>query len=436
MRTFCLFRGWSKSFWGFLLFTPGAYAQSLSLKDFLLAAVQSSPIYRQSLEQKKIAELQRSSATSAFLPMVSASSTYALKNDLVLKNDPPKESALAIKAQEKLYDNGQSLSAYKLSHLAEQIADLELQKAREDLANSSLKAFSELSKAQLIHKLRLSQHERLDVQYRAVKSQFEQGLRQRRDFLRFEAQVSRSQLALSRSRRSIVNAEWELKRILGREALSTLSFQELPVREGGQFLIPIKNMNETLDYQIGELKIKSAAEKVRLKVRERFPQVFLNGELGYGSSNYWGSGANLRDNDSFEARASVTLQYTFWDWGVERRAVAISRSEENIARESVRAQNLAIQTEAQSLQEDLRQNETDLKTSAQLKDLETRTFRFLEQEYREGRITYLDLSQARENFLNATESFYNSYFDGLLAKAAALKLGGRLYESIVQDTVL
>lgn len=413
-------------------------AQSLELKQALDLAVQNSPEYLQARERKEITRLQKESGRAAFLPTLTAGAQFGLKDNLISSaSTKPEQSSFSLLAREKLYDNGQSISQYRIVSWRDEAESLSFLQAREDLSLKILHGYIRLSRARLVNELRNLSHERLLGQYRFVKSQYEQGLKIRRDFLRFEAQVNRSDISRQESLQEAQLAELDLRQLISGELPPTQRFSSLIIDEkksmAGQLTL---ELDKTLSYRVNELRQKISAENVQLKKREYWPEVFLTGELSYGSSQFWRTGRNLRDNDALEASVMLNLQYTLWDWGIKRRQVAQARAQERIENQVYRAENTATRTMIEKLSLELPQNQAKLRVSMQLKGLEDKNFRFLEQEYREGRgVSYVDLSQARENYLDATEDFYRSYFECLENLGLSYQLGGKLYDEIQTSAV-
>jgi outer membrane protein TolC len=75
---------------------------------------------------------------------------------------------------------------------------------------------------------------------------------------------------------------------------------------------------------------------------------------------------------------------------------------------------------------DLDRASKSFQTDQELLSLEEETFESLERQYREGKVSYLDLTEARNSFLDARTRFFTSYFETLRSLAQYRYLEGKI----------
>jgi outer membrane protein TolC len=91
---------------------------------------------------------------------------------------------------------------------------------------------------------------------------------------------------------------------------------------------------------------------------------------------------------------------------------------------------LDINAQIKNLMVDLSRLTQNYKLSQELLSLEEESNRNLETQYREGKVTYLDLITSLNSLLDAKVQFYSSYFEALQGVAKHKYFEGRIYETI------
>lgn len=417
-----------------LLFSFKVFAAvPLELRGAIQHAMEHSPTLNTAKKELEIAKLNKENATARFLPSLDLTSSHGLQDDALNPAANKWASSFDLSITETLYDNGQNVTNYQITKLKHKKAATAYSRQRDQTCLSVAKEFYKFSLAQQIVEIEESQLALLQKQFKTISSHYRQGLKTRKDYLRFRTQVRRAEINLLGAKNSIEKSKEELKRIIGTPLDKYGSVNFSPHKPGKEISVPQSSPQIKKHFVFREANFQREIDKLTVSLSKRLnlPRLTLSSGLNYASSSYMGPGAGtLEDNDQLSWNVLVGLSYNIVDWGTRKRDISIARKKQIISSNNLRGQLLSTETQIRQLMLDLGQLEESFKLSRELLTLEKSSFDFLESEYRQGKSTYLDLITGLDSYADAQKKYYNAYFN-LKTKIADYHYhNGELYDSI------
>src|SRR5690606_21880119 len=108
---------------------------------------------------------------------------------------------------ETLYDNGESITKHRIALLQEEIARESLYRSRDRLLLDVASAYYQHSVAKKALEIQQEQHAVLKLQVELVKESYRHGVKSRKDYLRFQTQLNRSDIDLLSARVALHKSE-------------------------------------------------------------------------------------------------------------------------------------------------------------------------------------------------------------------------------------
>jgi len=277
--------------------------------------------------------------------------------------------------------------------------------------------------------IRQAQHALITRQFELVSKLFHQGLRTKKDYLGFKAELGRAEIDLLTTRNSIEKAKTELGRLTAADGPSAFATGDTALDPS---TIPVRAPDITAhyEYRAASLSRHISDLETSLVSRKRWPEVFLNSGASYKIQDYLGpSGAA---NGATSWNALLALKYNIWDWGTRSRDTSVALEKKAIQDNELDARILAARTESARIMLDLAQLKEHYHLSDELLRLVESNFELIEKEYRQGRVTYIDFVTELKNLASARSSFYTVLFDlkGQLAQYRYQE--GTLYETLTK----
>jgi outer membrane protein TolC len=278
----------------------------------------------------------------------------------------------------------------------------------------------------------------LDKQFKVLTAQYRQGFKTKSDFLRLKTQVQKAEIDRVGAENSIHQSEANLQKLLGvsESEAGTVSFAPLrldvskPVELSSPTQLPA--LSGTYEFQSSRLQRDSNRETVSLTRRNYWPQLSVTGGVSYLNQNYLNSPAPFSAGNQLSWNALLTLQYNLWDWGTRRRDLEIAELNEGVQDDSLDQGVLEVRAQLTGLMAELGRASRNFALSRELLELEQESSQNLELQYREGKVTYLDLITELNNLLDARVQYFTSYFDVLGGTVRYRYFEGKAYESVVQ----
>lgn len=435
----------------FLFFTKvQAHAQAFSLKDALSFAIEHSPVFNTIKKTQIKRELEYQSAFSKLLPSLDFKTTKGLQNNIffgntfsntnVLTPNPtaPWYSSLNLTVSENLYDNGTSLIHLSVADLNRKLAAIEYSKVRDSLALDVAHAFYRFSQACELLKVRKQQQMILDKQFRTLSSEFKQGFNTKSNFLRIKAQVQRAKIETVSAENEVQSSALELHKWMGvsfhDQNPPTFEPISVDINQNFEKIFPASPpaIQGVYDYQMNEIQKEINQKSVNLAKRNYWPRVNLSSGVSYSNLNYLNSNTPLTAGNQLSWSALLTLEYNIWDWGILKREVQVAEINRDI-QENTLDQNLIVtHTKINQLMSDLLRIKKSYALSQELLSFEEESNQNLEVQYREGKVTYLDLMTSLNHLLDARVRFYSSYFEALKSIAQYKYYEGKLYAMVTE----
>jgi len=131
------------------------------------------------------------------------------------------------------------------------------------------------------------------------------------------------------------------------------------------------------------------------------------------------TGVPAHVNDRLSWNALITLNYNILDWGTRRRNVEIAANRASIRANDLDAELLILREEVEKLHVDLRKLQEGFHLSDDLLKLERANLQLITNEYRQGKVEYLDYINSLQNLASSKRTYYNSLYDlkrGILAR--------------------
>jgi outer membrane protein TolC len=155
-----------------------------------------------------------------------------------------------------------------------------------------------------------------------------------------------------------------------------------------------------------------------------------------GGVNYDNVGYVNNSNRTFNQtgittwNALLTLSYSIWDWGVSRHNVTIAEHKQGIDDNDTNLKLLSTEADMRKLMLDLSRLKANYSLNRELLELERQNYGYIESEYREGKVSYLDLINGLDNLLDAEAMFYTAHYDVLDGLVQYRYYEGTLYEAL------
>jgi outer membrane protein TolC len=412
------------------------------LKRLAEVALQNSPTFMTAKAAYEVSRLQTKNAFASFLPSLDFSSQAGPEgispypvpsSSLSVGGANPWSSSTSLTLTETLYDNGESLKLHRIANWNQELNLLNLQKVKGQVLLTLVQAYSEWSYA--VKQLRFtSQYSKeLERLYKLASDQYYQGLKTQSDFMRFQTQFQKSQLDILAGQHTV-----EVNRLTLIAAMGLSSENSVPlyVLEQPQIHHTAEELSlqkaELLEEKILAVKEKMSESQVDLISRRNLPQLNLTAGAQYGSGSYIQTGQSWSDNQQTGWNLGLALKWNLWDWGVRARNVEIQRWQETSAQQDLRSLQINADKDLQSYRDDQRQLLAKTSITKSLETNEKINYKQFDQDYRMGRVTYLDLIGALSNLLDSQNRRIRLEYDTFILERKWLYYKGSLDENSME----
>lgn len=419
----------------------------LDLKQTISYGVEHSPRLQSSLASRDNARLDLANIEARYLPKLDADASvnYQYVTSPEFPNSGPFENRTAgLSITETLWDGGVRSYAKDAAKVKVQSAELDYAQARDQLILDIARAFYDYSEAMLAIQSALEHQKMLERQSRDIDAAFHQGLRLKRDSVRMQTDLQRQELVLIGARDQATRAREKLLNLIG-------ASQQLTGNGEAAFDFKLFVPHETsslaavLVGSAGRLDIHQTALARRHKLDEEVAQYSLEGErrrkmwpsidfnLG---SNYRLNQNGGRDVPTVFSRngvnwtASIGLRYTIWDWGIREREIAAILNDQKRATADRSLALADMQQQMTDTRRTLFQSEKNLKLNAALLKLEEESNKEVVTDYKQGKVSYLDLIDAAQRLSDAKLAHAKSYFDWQRSAWAFKFYAGGLFDVV------
>lgn len=409
-----------------------AWAKPTPLNDAIRYALDHSPTLAQETQKDRIAELDLSTRKNAFYPTLDLESSHGVGQSRPKSATEPWISSMQLKLTEKLYDNGESWIRYAQGKDQRESQRLQFERSRDQLVLDVIRNFYELSRSTKVLEAKQTQRKLLDQQYENVSRLYRQGLKTKRDYLRFKAQSQRAGIDERTAVNALAKARLELIKTLGvpPQESESLSFETVAPES---LLLTASNeppnLEKTYEYRIAKMDLESQKSESDLARRGYWPQLNLTTGAYYQNSSYLNSGTPFSTNQSYGWNVLLNLNYNIWDWGTKAREVEKSDARVLIFEHELRKSTNYVHNDIRQLLLDLKDFQTNLSITEELLKAQEDAYNVIKRDYSEGRAEYQDLITSLSDLLNARVDYFRSRYDFAALIAKNKYYQGTLYGS-------
>ncbi len=411
--------------------------EKVSFVDAVQLAVEKSPALSSAQSEVSIRNLEYENSYSAFLPQLDLNATHGLRNSDPSRYQSIYASELNLQLTETLYDNGLSLTKYRSARIQKEMTELNFRNERDKLILQVTTEYLRYSLTTKLTEVQEEQFKTINKQYQAVSNQYRQGIKTRKDYLRFKTELRRSEIEVQNSYTTLEKSRLELMRLIGIELNAQarpLEFVPVDINLKTVEGVPAEtpDLHKHYHFRIAELQKQILENDVSIVRRQYWPELFLTAGAAYHTGDYLGPGTQQTRNDLTSWNALLILKFNLWDWGVRKRNISIAEAKRTQSENTVKAELNSFAVENEKMMLELKQSSRNFSLATELLDLETKSYGLLDSEYRNGKLSYLDIIVGLRDLLNAKIQMYTSYFElrGQLLKYRYHE--GRLYESLFE----
>jgi outer membrane protein TolC len=260
----------------------------------------------------------------------------------------------------------------------------------------------------------------LEDQFEVTSSEYKQGIKPRKDYLRLRAELRGVQLDQNQQLISLKNAEDLLRNVI-KEDFSRFNYEPsvltIPELYKNEEDVKLSIKEETLTQELSLL-----TEQRKKLNNTRWPQLTLGAQYNFSDSSFW---AGSSYNPSLNQNWSITLgvSYVLWDWGTERRS-----RESGFRNNSIRENEVYQEIRTARMNYDLNREKIRVARKvyaqrAQVLSDERESYNIISRDYREGKITFLDYVSSLRSYTSAELGVFQAlvelnkvYYESLLQK--------------------
>lgn len=400
-----------------------------SLRSYVEKAVEQSLDLKIQGKSLEISHAQLKTRARFYLPKLNLSAQLGLREGAPRYPIEPETSQLSLELNSLLFDNGRSIALWKEAAFQEEKEKINFAKRRDEVSLDAAKRFLEHEKITRNRAMNLQMLKVVDDQARVIRTLYRQGLRTRKDYLRFEGQLLREQIKIDQS-------ELELAK-----SLSTLYELTPQLRAAGFQISDSTNipspqkMSENLfsehrDKQIWNLNENIRESKFSAERETWWPDLRLNAKGTYQTNDYLGRDSSSLRREQREMGIYLMASWKLWDWGESSRKNANLRREFEIQKLTDQKTEQVLLSTLDELKEKNSKAIKFLEQSKKLLEFERSNYQLMSLEYRQGKSTVLDLISGLQS-LSSAEALHLEYeIEFKKLQFEILFHQGGLYESL------
>jgi outer membrane protein TolC len=427
-----------------VVLSAGALAQQqpsgLTLQDSIRIALQNSRSLRTVLEDERKANARVREAKGAGLPQLDISANYR-RLDRVPKArfpsfDPvsgtftfneieiqPIDSGTGTVSLSQVVDiSGVVRTATDAASLFSRIANLDVQRTRNDVVLQVKQAFYDVLRAQELVRVAEESLRNAEVRRKLAQAAVDAGVSPKLDVMRAEAAVAAAQQAVITARNALQLAKSAFNNVLGRrvdEPVELLPVDE-QVPESADFNQYLQEALAKRPEMIqANLGISLAEKQITAAKRDQLPTVVVRGQwdLNLKTSTF-----QPREY-SFTAIAAV--QFKIWDSGQTQGRVEQARADVDKAKITIENVREGIALEVRNAYLGLQEAREKVAVAEKGLQAATESLRVARLRYEAGVSNQLELSDAELAYTQAEQNLVNARYDLRVAWARLEKAMGR-----------
>lgn len=415
-----------------LLFLSAVAEAAIDLRTYVNKAVENSPPVDSARRIHENAQAALKNASRFYWPTLTMSSTLGKRGGEPPYLYQPDMSDLSVGLNMTLYDGGDSFYLWNQAERKVEETRLELSRAQDQTTLEALKRFLVYSRVRLFNEITEESYRILERQTGVVSSQYRQGLRTQKDYLRLESQVHRGQIELSQSRSQIEQARSALAELWPALGTEEVTLEKPPAGLVNEQIRIISPDNHR-DRRIIQLQQEGREDSYKIQRYHFWPELGLKANAGYQASDFTTPDPNATSREARNWNVLLTATWTIFDWGIEQRKNGILLNQNRMADNDDEQTLRKLKKDLLDLSSRANQLKQSLKLSSELLKMETSSYRVLESDYRQGKSSYLDLITGLKDLFSARQQFLDDQFQWLNLKYEALYHEGRLYEQFRRE---
>jgi outer membrane protein TolC len=427
-----------------VVLSAGALAQQqpsgLTLQDSIRIALQNSRSLRTVLEDERKANARVREAKGAGLPQLDISANYR-RLDRVPKArfpsfDPvsgtftfneieiqPIDSGTGTVSLSQVVDiSGVVRTATDAASLFSRIANLDVQRTRNDVVLQVKQAFYDVLRAQELVRVAEESLRNAEVRRKLAQAAVDAGVSPKLDVMRAEAAVAAAEQAVITARNALQLAKSAFNNVLGRRVDEPVEL--LPVDEQvpesadfNQYLQEaLAKRTEMIQANLG---ISLAEKQITAAKRDQLPTVVVRGQWDF----------NLKTS-TFQPRESsfttiAAVQFKIWDSGQTQGRVEQARADVDKAKITIENVREGIALEVRNAYLGLQEAREKVAVAEKGLQAATESLRVARLRYEAGVSNQLELSDAELAYTQAEQNLVNARYDLRVAWARLEKAMGR-----------
>ena len=427
-----------------VVLSAGALAQQqpsgLTLQDSIRIALQNSRSLRTVLEDERKANARVREAKGAGLPQLDISANYR-RLDRVPKArfpsfDPvsgtftfneieiqPIDSGTGTVSLSQVVDiSGVVRTATDAASLFSRIANLDVQRTRNDVVLQVKQAFYDVLRAQELVRVAEESLRNAEVRRKLAQAAVDAGVSPKLDVMRAEAAVAAAEQAVITARNALQLAKSAFNNVLGRrvdEPVELLPVDE-QVPESADFNQYLQEALAKRPEMIqANLGISLAENQITAAKRDQLPTVVVRGQWDF----------NLKTS-TFQPRESsfttiAAVQFKIWDSGQTQGRVEQARADVDKAKITIENVREGIALEVRNAYLGLQEAREKVAVAEKGLQAATESLRVARLRYEAGVSNQLELSDAELAYTQAEQNLVNARYDLRVAWARLEKAMGR-----------
>lgn len=419
----------------FCLFSQAHAAETFDLKKTIALAIENSPDFNSNKRKLEIAALQEKTAAARMLPSLDLSATHGIQDASPRTGNGPWASNFSLGLTDKLYDNGVMNTTLQVYRLTKTQAELNFKDQQNQLSLNVAAQFLVYSLNTKLVDIQDKQYHLVNKQYEMISRDFYQGIKTKKDYLRFKTQVSRTEIALVAAKNALEQARQELRRLIGVGVKSDRQIEFVPLSleaVANDMAQPSLQVQEHLQYRAAQIQKQIEELNADIVARKVYPEWNVSSAVTWGSQNYLGTNQSVTDNAQWNWNALVTVTYNFFDFGIRSRDREVALQQKYINDNTIDASMLTLNSQLKQFENNVKTIQKTFTLSKELLAMEKVNFEFIEREYRGGKVQYLDLINGLTDLTSAETTFFQAASDLATAKFTLLYHQGKLYEELIK----
>jgi len=402
-------------------------AANLRLDEAAREAITSSPNLRLAESRLREAELLKKQRIAGLLPSLDISGEA-----LTQKTSPAQSASVESTLSHTVFDNGNAITRWQGARVGENLAQETYLVARENFAKSLVELYLTATLLQATRTIQKEQLSTFEYQFTVIDRLFRQGMKTALEQSRIKAQLLRAKSQLLETERLLIQNENQIAEIIGKQPGEiTPVALDLDLLEGKKLSKDTAPTPDALAhpwFRISALTSESQDLDLKILERERWPKVQLDWSIAYLKDGLWKSATSSASG----ANWSLSLQssWNVWDFGNRRFQVLQAREQNIQALEGIRTSLLALQQRADSLARETPLIRAARDLEAEVEEVEVKNYSYLESQYREGKIPFLDLVTALRDRSEAKIRRVRARIRDLQITIEHQSIEGKLYDWI------